>query len=108
MDEVIKNAIKQVRAELEEFQVSLSDAKAERKAIRQAINGTNTVTMVIESYHGFSWADEIGTVESQATSGKLAKREAWLDREIGRFKEVIKVRNASLSKYEIAEKVENA
>ncbi len=102
MNDEIKRAIEQVKQELEGLQVSLSDAKAERKAVRQAINGANTITQVIESYHGIEWADEIGSEDSQKIAATLVRREAWLDREIARYKDAVKARTASLTKYEIA------
>lgn len=83
------------------MEVSLSDAKAERKALRQGITAGNTITMIVESYHGFPWADEIGTVESQAITNKLVRREAHINREIARFKEAIKVMSKSLENYDV-------
>jgi aspartate ammonia-lyase len=101
MDMVIKNAIESVRAELEDLQISLSDTKAERKAIRHAISGGNAIVSLIESYHGFEWADKIGSEASQQTVNELVRREAWLDREISRFRDAIKARTISLTKYEM-------
>ena len=106
MDMVIKNAIEAVRTELEDLQISLSDAKAERKGIRRAISGGNSIVSLIESYHGFEWADTIGSETSQQVVNQLVKREAWLDREISRFKDAIKTRTVSLARYEMKAEAE--
>lgn len=106
MNDEIRNAMEQVREELDAFIVSLSDTKTERRAVRAAIIGGNVVTCLIESYHGFDWADKIGSEAQQQIVNDLVRREAWLDREIARFKEAIKVRMANLAKYEAMEAAE--
>jgi len=100
MNDEIRSAMEQVREELDTYIVSLSDTKTERRAIRQAIIGGNAITNVIESYHGSEWADKIGSEMSQQIVNELARREAWLDREISRFKDTIKTLTANLTKYE--------
>jgi hypothetical protein len=99
-DDNFEVAIEKTRAELAEMVIASADAKAERRAIRQAINGGNAIVQVIESYHGFSWADEIGSNATQETVNKLVKRGAWLDREIARFKNAIKIMTKNLEIYD--------
>jgi len=82
------------------MELSIADAKSERGAVLHAIRGSTAITMVIESYHGFPWADEIGTVESQAITSSLVRRAAWLDREIKKYKAAIKSMTNNLNSYE--------
>jgi hypothetical protein len=99
--QAIMEAMEKTRADLSEMEISLANAKAERKGLRQAIGAGNTITQVIESYHGFDWADEIGTVESQEIVNKLVRRKSHVNREIGRFKAAIKVMTKNLEIYEV-------
>jgi len=103
-DENILNALLQVRADLAEMEISFSDAKAERKSLRQAITAGNTITMIIESYHGFPWADEIGTETMQATTKELVRRESHINREIAKYKAAIKTMTKNMESYDVRAK----
>lgn len=102
MKQEILDAIEQTKKEIEQAEIYMADAKAERTAVRKAINAGNVIVMVLESYHGIPWADELGTEATQQLTENLVRREAHLNREIARLKAAIRIMNANIETYEAA------
>lgn len=97
----IKAAREQAEVQLEDFHRNIAIAKAERGHVRQGLAAANTLTLVIESYHGSEWADEIGTVESQSITDRLISREAYITREIEKMKTSVKILEKNIEIYQV-------
>lgn len=97
-EEMIK-ITQDIQADLDRCYGAISDGKSELKNLRKAISGYNAGVTIIESYHGIDWADEIGTDATQEIAAKLARREAFVVREIGKLKGRIKTLEKSLEKW---------